>query len=225
MKTVLVVGGSKGIGKAIVDKLKNTCNIIIMSRSKVDISDNVTQYSLDVLADDLPDIEKIDGLVYCPGSINLKSLTRLRIEDFQNDFNINVLGAVKVIKKYEKSLINNQASVVLFSTVATKLGMPFHASIAVSKAGVEGLAKSLAAEYATKIRFNVIAPTVTDTPLAARLLRNDKQKETMKERHPLKDYLDPKEVAALANYLLSDESKSISGQVFPIDAGIISLKL
>ncbi|WP_299133736.1 SDR family oxidoreductase [uncultured Tenacibaculum sp.] len=225
MKTVLVVGGSKGIGKAIVDKLKNTCNIIIMSRSKVDISDNVTQHSLDVLADDLPDIEKIDGLVYCPGSINLKSLTRLRIEDFQNDFNINVLGAVKVIKKYEKSLINNQASVVLFSTVATKLGMPFHASIAVSKAGVEGLAKSLAAEYATKIRFNVIAPTVTDTPLAARLLRNDKQKETMKERHPLKDYLDPKEVAALANYLLSDESKSISGQVFPIDAGIISLKL
>ncbi|CAM1354814.1 SDR family NAD(P)-dependent oxidoreductase [Tenacibaculum halocynthiae] len=225
MKTVLVVGGSKGIGKAIVDKLKNTCNIIIMSRSKVDISDNVTQYSLDVLADDLPDIEKIDGLVYCPGSINLKSLTRLKIEDFQNDFNINVLGAVKVIKKYEKSLINNQASVVLFSTVATKLGMPFHASIAVSKAGVEGLAKSLAAEYATKIRFNVIAPTVTDTPLAARLLRNDKQKETMKERHPLKDYLDPKEVAALANYLLSDESKSISGQVFPIDAGIISLKL
>ncbi|SEE48909.1 NAD(P)-dependent dehydrogenase, short-chain alcohol dehydrogenase family [Tenacibaculum sp. MAR_2010_89] len=225
MKTVLVVGGSKGIGKAIVDKLKNTCNIIIMSRSKVDISDNVIQYSLDVLADDLPDIEKIDGLVYCPGSINLKSLTRLKIEDFQNDFNINVLGAVKVIKKYEKSLVSNQASVVLFSTVATKLGMPFHASIAVSKAGVEGLAKSLAAEYATKIRFNVIAPTVTDTPLAARLLRNDKQKETMKERHPLKDYLDPKEVAALANYLLSDESKSISGQVFPIDAGIISLKL
>ncbi len=225
MKTVLVVGGSKGIGKAIVDKLKATCHIIMISRSKVDDNDDITRFSLDVLEDDLPDIEKIDGLVYCPGSINLKSLTRLKIEDFQNDFNINVLGAVKVIKKYEKSLINNHGSVLLFSTVATKLGMPFHASIAVSKAGVEGLAKSLAAEYATKIRFNVIAPTVTDTPLAARLLRNDKQKETMKERHPLKNYLDPKEVASLANYLLSDESKSISGQVFPIDAGIISLKL
>ncbi|WP_431165213.1 SDR family NAD(P)-dependent oxidoreductase [Tenacibaculum halocynthiae] len=225
MKTVLVVGGSKGIGKAIVDKLKATCHVIMISRSKVDDNDNITQFSLDVLDDELPNIEKIDGLVYCPGSINLKSLTRLKIEDFQNDFNINVLGAVKVIKKYEKSLVSNQASVVLFSTVATKLGMPFHASIAVSKAGVEGLAKSLAAEYATKIRFNVIAPTVTDTPLAARLLRNDKQKETMKERHPLKNYLDPKEVASLANYLLSDESKSISGQVFPIDAGIISLKL
>lgn len=225
MKTVLVVGGSKGIGKAIVDKLKATCHVIMISRSKIDDNDDITQFSLDVLDDELPDIEKIDGLVYCPGSINLKSLTRLKIEDFQNDFNINVLGAVNVIKKYEKSLVSNQASVVLFSTVATKLGMPFHASIAVSKAGVEGLAKSLAAEYATKIRFNVIAPTVTDTPLAARLLRNDKQKETMKERHPLKNYLDPKEVASLANYLLSDESKSISGQVFPIDAGIISLKL
>lgn len=225
MKTILIVGGSKGIGKAIVDKLKDTCTIITISRSKVDDVGYGTHFSLDVLEDDLPEIDKIDGLVYCPGSINLKSLSRLKIEDFQNDFNINVLGAIKVIKKYEKSLISNQASVVLFSTVATKLGMPFHASIAVSKAGVEGLAKSLAAEYATKIRFNVVAPTVTDTPLASRLLRNDKQKESMKDRHPLKNYLDPKEVASLASYLLSDESKSISGQVFPIDAGIISLKI
>lgn len=225
MKTILIVGGSKGIGKAIVNVLKETHKIIIISRSEISEQKSTIHYMLDVLKDKLPDIEQLDGLVYCPGSINLKSLTRLKLDDFQNDFNINVLGAVKVIKKYEKALSNNNSSVVLFSTVATKLGMPFHASVAVSKSGVEGLAKSLAAEYATKIRFNVVAPTVTDTPLAARLLRNDTQKETMRERHPLKNYLEVDDVAFLAKYLLSNESKAISGQVFPIDAGIVSLKI
>lgn len=225
MKTILIIGGSKGIGKALADLLKESHKVITMSRSEIENQESNTHYALDILKDELPDIEELDGLVYCPGSINLKSLTRLKIEDFQNDFNINVLGAIKAIKKYEKALSNNNGSVVLFSTVATKLGMPFHASIAVSKAGVEGLAKSLAAEYATKIRFNVIAPTVTNTSLAARLLRNEKQQETMKERHPLKNYLEPSEVASLANYLLSDDAKSISGQVFPMDAGIVSLKL
>jgi len=225
MKTILIIGGSKGIGKALADLLKESHKVITMSRSEIENQESNTHYALDILKDELPDIEELDGLVYCPGSINLKSLTRLKIEDFQNDFNINVLGAIKAIKKYEKALSNNNGSVVLFSTVATKLGMPFHASIAVSKAGVEGLAKSLAAEYATKIRFNVIAPTVTNTSLAARLLRNEKQQETMKERHPLKNYLEPSEVASLANYLLSDNAKSISGQVFPMDAGIVSLKL
>ncbi len=224
MKTILIIGGSKGIGKALADVLKGTHKVITISRSEIENQEH-THYTLDILKDELPEIENLDGLVYCPGSINLKTLTRLKIEDFQNDFNINVLGAIKAIKKYEKALSTNNGSVVLFSTVATQLGMPFHASIAVSKAGVEGLAKSLAAEYATKIRFNVIAPTVTNTGLAARLLRNDKQKETMKERHPLKNYLEPTEVASLANYLLSDNAKSISGQVFPMDAGIVSLKL
>lgn len=225
MKTILIVGGSSGIGLAIADKLMPKYNIITISRSTPENKENTTHYSLDVLKDELPEIENLDGLVYCPGSINLKSLTRLELEDFQNDFNINVLGAIKVIKKYEKVLSKNAGSVVLFSTVATQLGMPFHSSIAVSKAGVEGLAKSLAAEYATKIRFNVIAPTVTNTPLAARLLRNDQQKEKMKERHPLKKYLEASEVASLAQYLLSDDATSISGHIFPIDAGIVSLKL
>ncbi len=224
MKSILIVGGSKGIGASIANQLKDTHNVITFSRGTNDI-DNITHHSLDVLEDDLPDIEDLQGLVYCPGSINLKSLSRLKIEDFQNDFNINVLGAIKVIKHYEKQLSQSKGSVVLFSTVATHLGMPFHSSIAVSKAAIEGLAKSLAAEYATKIRFNVIAPTVTDTPLAARLLRNEKQQESMRDRHPLKQYLDPKEVATLAEYLLADHSKSISGQVIPMDAGIVSVKL
>ena len=225
MKKLVIIGGSKGIGQAILNTLKDTYSIINISRTSIETSSTITQYNLDILEDDLPEIDAIDALVYCPGSINLKALSRLNIDDFKNDFNINVLGAIKTIKHYEKALIEGHGSVVLFSSVATQMGMPFHASIATSKAALEGLTKSLAAEYATKIRFNIIAPTITDTPLASRLLRNDKQRETMSERHPLKSILNPTEVAALTKYLLSSDAKSISGQTFPIDAGITSLKL
>ncbi|MBE7659963.1 MULTISPECIES: SDR family NAD(P)-dependent oxidoreductase [Tenacibaculum] len=225
MKTIVVVGGSSGIGKAIVNKLKDTHKIINISRTAPEEHENVTHYSCDVLNDELPVLEDINGLVYCPGSINLKSFTRLKVADFKTDFEINVIGAINTLKAYETSLAKNNGSVVLFSTVASVLGMPFHASIATSKSAVEGLTKSLAAEYATKIRFNAIAPTVTDTPLAKRLLRNEKQQESMQDRHPLKKYLTPQEVAGLASYLLSDESSSITGQIIPMDAGIVSVKL
>ena len=225
MKTILVVGGSKGIGKAVIDVLKDTHKIINISRNEIETHENITHYSLDVLHDELPDIENINGLVYCPGSINLKPIGRLKLDDFREDFEINVVSAVKIIQKYINPLKNNNGSVVLFSTVAAKMGMPFHASVAASKSAVEGVVKSLAAEFATKIRFNCIAPTVTDTTLAARLLRNDKQREGMKQRHPLQKILEPTEVASLVAYLISDVASSISGQVFPIDAGIVSLKL
>lgn len=226
MKTILVVGGSKGIGKAIIDSLQESHKIINFSRTEATSHINVTHYSLDVLQDELPALEtEISGLVFCPGSINLKPIGRLSLEDFKADFEINVVAAVKVIQKYINTLKNNQGSVVLFSTVATRLGMPFHASVAASKSAVEGLTKSLAGEFATKVRFNCIAPTVTNTSLAEKLLRNEKQQENMKMRHPLKKYLEPKEVASLASYLLSDHSSAISGQVFPLDAGIVSLKL
>lgn len=225
MKTILVVGGSKGIGKALVDVLKDTHKIINISRNEIEAHENITHYSLDILKDELPDLETINGLVYCPGSINLKPIGRLKLDDFREDFEINVVSAVKIIQKYINPLKNNNGSVVLFSTVATKIGMPFHASVSASKSAVEGVVKSLAAEFATKIRFNCIAPTVTDTTLAERLLRNDKQRDGMKQRHPLQKILEPKEVASLAAYLLSDVASSISGQVFPIDAGIVSLKL
>ncbi|WBX74026.1 SDR family NAD(P)-dependent oxidoreductase [Tenacibaculum pacificus] len=225
MKTIVVVGGSSGIGKAIVNKLKDTHKIINISRTVPEEHENVTHYSCDVLNDELPVLEDINGLVYCPGSINLKSFTRLKIADFKTDFEINVIGAINTLKAYETSLAKNNGSVVLFSTVASALGMPFHASIATSKSAVEGLTKSLAAEYATKIRFNAIAPTVTDTPLAKRLLRNEKQQESMQDRHPLKKYLTPQEVAGLASYLLSEDASSITGQIIPMDAGIVSVKL
>lgn len=227
MKTILIVGASKGIGKALLDKLITNNQVINFSRTNPEVAhSNFTHYTLDILNDELPEIENIDGIVYCPGSINLKPISRLSLEDFKNDFEINVLGAVKVIKTYLKQLKSGEnPSIVLFSSVASKLGMPFHASIATAKSGVEGLVKSLGAELAPTIRINAIAPTVTDTTLAEKILRNDAMKEKMVERHPLKMYLQPDDVANMAKYLLSNKSKSISGQVFELDCGIVSFKI
>ncbi len=227
MKTILVIGGSKGIGKSIVTKLLGYCKVINISRTAPEISHtNLTHFDCDVTQDELPQIDQADGLVYCPGSINLKPISRLSIEDFKNDFDINVLGAVKAIQHYLPVLKQGQKpSIILFSTVAAKLGMPFHASIAVAKSGVEGLVKSLGAELAPTFRINAIAPTVTNTDLAAKLLRNEKMIENITERHPLKKFLSPDEVADMAEFLLSDNAASISGQVFEMDCGIVSFKL
>lgn len=227
MKTIIVVGGSKGIGQAIVNNLISSHRIINISRTKPDLQhQNLVHYSCDVLEDELPELDHADGLVYCPGSINLKPINRLSIDDFKQDFEINVIGAVKCIQKYLPILKNgNHSSIVLFSTVASKLGMPFHASIATAKSGIEGLVKSLGAEFAPSIRINAIAPTVTDTELASKLLRNDKMIENITERHPLKKFLKPEDVAHMAEFLLSDKSSSISGQIFELDCGIVTFKV
>ncbi|GAA4281684.1 SDR family NAD(P)-dependent oxidoreductase [Gaetbulibacter aestuarii] len=227
MKTLVIIGGSKGIGKAILEKHLDQFKIINISRTSPDIThENLEHHSCDVLKDELPEIDRIDKLVYCPGSINLKPIARLSTDDFREDFEINVIGAVKAIHKYLPTLKQGEhPAVVLFSTVATKLGMPFHSSVAAAKAGVEGLAKSLAAELAPTVRVNAIAPTVTDTDLASKLLRNDKLVDNMKERHPLKKYLDPNEVADMAAFLLSEKAAALSGQVFEMDCGIVNLKI
>lgn len=227
MKTIVVIGGSKGIGLSIVKLLTPSHKVISISRSMSNIEhENLTHYSVDVLSEELPDISEVDGLVYCPGSINLKPISRLKIEDFRNDFEINVIGAVKVIQKYARVMKDSQhPSIVLFSTVAVKLGMPFHASIATAKAGVEGLVKSLGAEFAPKIRINAIAPTVTDTELAAKLLRNERMIENITERHPLKKFLSPDEVAEMALFLLSHKTASMSGQILEMDCGIVNFKI
>lgn len=227
MKTVIIIGGSKGIGKATLTELISSNKVINISRSAPHITHkNLTHYKCDVLKDSLPDIENADALIYCPGSINLKPITRLSLDDFKADFEINVLGAVNAIQHYFKALsASENAAIVLFSTVASTLGMPFHASIATAKSGVEGLVKSLGAELAPKIRINAIAPTVTNTELASKLLRNDRMIENITERHPLKKFLDPKEVAQMATYLISEKARSISGQIFKLDCGIVSFKI
>ena len=227
MGKIIIIGGSKGIGNAIVKSLLPSYKVTNISRtSPEEKHDNLVHYSCDILLDELPGLTEADGLVYCPGSINLKPINRLSIDDFKNDFEINVLGAVKAIQKYLPILKKgNNPSIVLFSTVASKLGMPFHSSVAASKSAVEGLTKSLGAELAPAVRVNAIAPTVTDTDLASKLLRNDRMIENMKERHPLKKYLQPSEVADMATFLLSDKASSLSGQVFEMDCGIVSFKI
>ena len=227
MKTYIVIGGSKGIGNAIVDNLLEHHKVINLSRSKPEIEhNNLNHHEVDILKDELPDIESADGMVYCPGSINLKPIGRFSLDEFRDDYEINVIGAVKAIQKYLKTIKNSKdPSIVLFSTVATKLGMPFHASVAAAKSGVEGLVKSLGAEMATSLRINAIAPTVTDTDLASKLLRNEKMIDNITDRHPMKKFLKPEDVAGMANFLLSEKASSISGQVFEMDCGIVSFKI
>lgn len=227
MKKILIIGASTGIGRALLEeKLKNSF-VYSISRTPPDAPHgNLIHYSLDVLKDPLPDIEQIDSLIYCPGTINLKPFQSFNADDFRNDFEINVIGAVRVIQKYLPILKKQEnPSIVLFSTVAAKLGMPFHASIAASKSAVEGLVRSLGAELAGQVRINAIAPTITQTPLSASILRNDKIKESIKERHPMKNYLQAQEVALMADYLISDSASSISGQVFVMDYGLVSFKI
>ncbi len=227
MKTYIIVGGSKGIGHAITQNLLEHHNVINLSRTKPDLEHvNFTHYSIDILTDNLPDIEQADGLIYCPGSINLKPIGRLDLEDFRSDFEINVIGAVKAIQKYLPIIKKgNKPAMLFFSTVAAKLGMPFHASVAAAKSAVEGLVKSIGAELAPTVRVNAIAPTVTNTELASKLLRNEKMIDNITDRHPLKKFLNPAEVAQMASFLVSDQAASISGQIFEMDCGIVSFKI
>lgn len=228
MKNIVIIGGSKGIGLEILkQQLASNNKVFNISRHAPDVTNsNLQHFEINVLTDDLPEIENIDSLIYCPGSINLKPIGSLSIDDFRNDFEINVIGAVKAIQKYLPTLKKGtDPTIVLFSTVAVKLGMPYHASVAAAKAGVEGLVKSLGAELASVVRINAIAPTITDTTLAANILRNDRMKENMVERHPMKNYLKPEEVAKMANFLISDDAKSISGQIFTMDYGLVTFKM
>lgn len=227
MKTFIIIGGSKGIGKAIAERLLPQHKVINLSRTAPKLShENLSHHDCDVLKDQLPALEVADGLIYCPGSINLKPISRFSLEEFREDFEINVLGAVKCIQTYLDILKKGKnPSILLFSTVAVKLGMPYHASVATAKAGVEGLVKSLGAEMAPSIRINAIAPTVTDTELASKLLRNDKMIENITDRHPMKKILKPEEVANLAEFLLSEKAASLSGQIFELDCGIVTFKI
>jgi 3-oxoacyl-[acyl-carrier protein] reductase len=228
-KNILIIGGSSGIGRAVVGLLAPTHNIYVASRSNESLDNTgVTHLSFDVLNDAL-DVtalpEQLDGFVYCPGSINLRPFRGLKPETFQQDFEINVVGAVKSLQAVLPLLQKSPAaSLVFFSTVAVQTGMPFHASVASAKGAIEGLTRSLAAEYAPKFRVNCIAPSLTQTPLADKFLNNEAKLEKAQARHPLQQVGSAENVAQMAAFLLGEESQWMTGQILHVDGGIGDLK-
>lgn len=229
-KNILLIGGSKGIGLATAKLLHEKHNVFVASRSNENLSDlNVTHLTFDASADDINNLDlpdTIHGLVYFPGTINLKPFKMMKLDVFEEDFKLNFLSLVKVTHGLLGKLKNaEQASIVYYSTVAVQTGMPFHTSVAAAKGAIEGFARSLAAEYAPSFRVNVVAPSLTDTPLASKLVGSEAKKEKMNERHPLKRVGEASDIANITAFLLSDDSSWITGQVIGVDGGMSSLSI
>ena len=228
MKHYVIVGASSGIGLELAKKLSLSNNITALSRSEKEVNtlSNTTYYSVDISEEtpNFPVLDKpIDGLIYCPGTINLKPFRSLRAEDYLNEWNINFLGAVKIIKHFLPQLQQAEnSSIVLFSTVAVQTGMAFHASIAAAKGAVEGLTRSLAAEFAPKVRVNAVAPSLTNTPLADKLINAEAKLKSAEDRHPLKKIGQPNDIANAVLYLL--DANWVTGQIISVDGGMSALR-
>ena len=217
MAKTLLIGANSTIAQALQENSDR--EFICLARSEGNLN-------LDGDLSELDDVTDINGLVYFPGTINLKPFTMLKEEDFLNDFKVNVLGAAKVVKKVINQLKESEgASVVFISSVAANVGLPFHACIGASKSALEGMARSLAAEYTNaKVCFNVVAPSLTDTNLSTNLLKTDRLVEASKERNPMKEIGDPQKVAKTIDFLLSAHENWMTGQVIHVDGGMNNLK-
>lgn len=230
----VIAGGTKGIGLQLVRLLEpNADRLTVYSREvgELETSDRVHHHVYDFRLDDVPLAnipEAAHGAVYCPGTINLRSFRSLKPEDFRLDFEVNVVGAIRFLQAclpaLKKGATEQPSSVVLFSTVAVGQGMPMHASVAAAKGAIEGLTRSLAAEWAPDIRVNCLAPALTETPLASRFFRNDESRSKMAARHPLGRTGMPSDLAAAARFLLSPEASWITGQVIGVDGGMSTLR-
>lgn len=229
-KNILVVGGSSGIGLELVKQLASDNQLFVLGRNQAPlagldvhfISHDVTDGS-DLDSSTLP--ERLDGFVYCPGSINLRPFKGIKPEVFQQDMEVNAFGAVRTLQKIAPLLMNSpEASIVFFSTVAVQTGMPFHSSIAMAKGALEGLTRSLAAEWAPKVRVNSIALSLVDTPLAAKFTNNADKLEKANARHPLGRMGSAADAAQMAVFLLSEKSSWMTGQILHLDGGIGNLK-
>lgn len=228
-KNILIIGGSSGIGLALAEHLAPQNKVFIASRSGNAVQHlDIQHINFDATQDDLdtnqlPD--ELHGFIYCPGSINLRPFKGLKLEAFQSDFEINVLGAIRSLKSVLSHLsASGNAAIVLYSTVAVQTGMPFHSSVAASKGALEGLTRSLAAEFAPKIRVNAIAPSLVNTPLASKFLNNEAKMDKANERHPLGRVGTAKEIAQATTFLLGEESSWMTGRVLQLDGGIGNLK-
>jgi len=227
-KHIAIIGGTSGIGRATVAQLQADGHFVHAAcRSPEKLADlGLVAQPFDAAAPGpLTWPERLDGFVYFPGSIALKPFHRLTAEDFQRDLQVNLFGAIAALQSALPALkASGNASVVLFSTVAVAQGMPMHASISAAKGALEGLAKSLAAEWAPAIRVNVIAPSLTDTPLAGALLNSDLKKESAAKRHPLQQVGRSEDMAALVTHLLSGHARFMTGQVLHVDGGLSSVR-
>ena len=231
MQHYLIIGASTGIGQELARQLAESGHQVIATFHKNEPTvsiPNICYYHLNVLEDTfsldfLP--AELAGFVYCPGSINLRPFERIKSADFELDYKLQVTGAIKllqlVLPRLKKSA---NASIVLFSTLAVQTGLPFHAQVAASKGAIEGLTRALAAEYAPHIRVNCIAPSLTDTALAASLLNTEQKKEANALRHPLKRIGTSKDIANMAAFLLSEKASWITGQILHVDGGMSSIK-
>ena len=228
MKNILMIGGSYGIGLPLVKILNKEFNVHVACRTNDQLqTENVNFIKFDALNDEfdnslIPD--EIHGFVYLPGSINLRPFKGLSIEAFKQDLEINLISLIKVLKTVMPKLIAaDNSSIVLMSTVAVQRGMPFHSSVSASKGAIEGLTKSLAAEYAPKIRVNAVAPSIVDTPLANRFLNNDLKIEKSAQKHPMKRVGNSADIAETINFLLSEKSSWMTGQIIGVDGGTSTL--
>lgn len=228
MKNILLIGGSTGIGYELSQKLKEDNNIFISTRNQdkfnhPNIKTNELDLDKEFETDWLP--EHLDGFIYLPGTINLRPFKGLKPSVFIEDFNINVMGCIKILQKVlPKIQAAENPSIVMFSTVAVKMGMPFHSSVSSSKGAIEGLTRSLAAEFAPKIRVNAIAPSILDTPLAEKFLNSETKLENLRNRHPMKEIGSPEDISEVVKFLLEDNSKWMTGQIIPFDGGMSSVK-